>query len=292
MEHKIKIEYCYDYCWIQMTLPEEEGSKHTTSDIGTYSHMNALRFVESVLMKYGIKVGSDEEVDKKFPLISDFHRCYQQNGCECKVYIRSYCVGFRLKTCDTAQYPYMASLRCKVMINRIVNALKNVYPDAEVLCVDDKRNMTAKERIVYHYNNKTWHMKGVTDVEKISEQAPKCGFAYVFNNTDKKGRTLLPGQTKYFYDSKGHLNRGIVYYNINNMWFVVLNDREYTNMACFDLFDRDCEPFKKDTLEEQIHHIERKISSYANAYDWQRCIKLHKTLLKLQERLNNKNNKI
>lgn len=58
-----------------------------------------------------------------------------------------------------------------------------------------------------------------------------------YNAKDKDGKRLRNGQIKYFRDRRGRLQRGTVYHNINNMWWVVLNKFEYTNMAAFELFD-------------------------------------------------------
>lgn len=42
--------------------------------------------------------------------------------------------------------------------------------------------------------------------------------------------------------------RGTVYHNINNMWWVVINDFSYTNNACFELFNIDTEENRQRKL--------------------------------------------
>lgn len=65
-----------------------------------------------------------------------------------------------------------------------------------------------------------------------------------YNNADRNGKTILNGQTKYFRNYDGRLARGKVYHNINNMWWVIINDSDYDNIADFALFDPTEEDFK------------------------------------------------
>lgn len=60
-----------------------------------------------------------------------------------------------------------------------------------------------------------------------------------YNATDKDGKRLRDGQLKYFRDTKGRLQKGIIYHNINNMWWVILNKYEFRNIASFYFFDLD-----------------------------------------------------
>ena len=55
-----------------------------------------------------------------------------------------------------------------------------------------------------------------------------------YNAKDKDGKRLRNGQIKYFRDRRGRLQRGTIYHNINNMWWVVLNKFEFTNVAAFE----------------------------------------------------------
>ena len=70
-----------------------------------------------------------------------------------------------------------------------------------------------------------------------------------YNARDKNERKLKNGETKYFRDRKGRLKRGVIYHNINNMWWVVLNKFEYTNIASFDFFD----------IEEEEKPLKRRL---------------------------------
>ena len=82
---------------------------------------------------------------------------------------------------------------------------------------------------------KSWHhpQKDMNfDLSSLNGQT-----AASYNNKDRDKKTLYNGQIKYFRDYNGYLYRGQIYHNINNMWWVIVNDTEYTNKADFDLFD-------------------------------------------------------
>jgi hypothetical protein len=71
-----------------------------------------------------------------------------------------------------------------------------------------------------------------------------CEVEYGYNKTDRDRKEIKNGQIKYFRDSRsGRLQRGMVFHNINNMWWVILNGIEYRNIACFQLFDPTAEDF-------------------------------------------------
>jgi hypothetical protein len=58
------------------------------------------------------------------------------------------------------------------------------------------------------------------------------------NARDRDKKLVENGQLKFYRDYwSGRLRCGIVYHNINNMWWVVDNRDHFTNIACFHLFD-------------------------------------------------------
>lgn len=79
------------------------------------------------------------------------------------------------------------------------------------------------------------------------------------NARDRDEKLVKNGQVKYFRDWHGRLARGEVYHNINNMWWVVLNEDEYTNVACFDLFDATAEDFRVRRLVRDRANEQEKV---------------------------------
>lgn len=71
------------------------------------------------------------------------------------------------------------------------------------------------------------------------------------NSWDRDKRKIVCGETKYFRNSNGYLQRGVVYHNINNMWWVIYGPYSLTNIACFHLFDPTAEDFAKRRDKEK-----------------------------------------
>lgn len=57
-----------------------------------------------------------------------------------------------------------------------------------------------------------------------------------YNRNDQNGVPMTDGDLRYFREPNGRLSRGLVYRNINNMWWVLVNHARYTNQANFSLF--------------------------------------------------------
>lgn len=54
---------------------------------------------------------------------------------------------------------------------------------------------------------------------------------------ERNSKQLLPGETKFYYHwATKRLSRGVIWYNLNNMWYVV-SGNQVKNIANFDLFD-------------------------------------------------------
>lgn len=119
---------------------------------------------------------------------------------------------------------FLESLGC-------INNSKQIYKKAE-----DKVKQNFVESC--HHPQKTMDFK----LSDLDGDTPE----YNYNNTDRDKKTIYNGQVKYFRDRRtGRLMRGIVYHNINNMWWVILNTYEYTNIADFQLFDPTEDDFKQ-----------------------------------------------
>lgn len=81
-----------------------------------------------------------------------------------------------------------------------------------------------------------------------------------YNSKDKDGLHLKDGDVRYFYDYNGILSRGTVYYNINNMWWVVCNKYNYSNKASFDLFQwKPGMPIKIADRERKLQSLLKKL---------------------------------
>lgn len=73
------------------------------------------------------------------------------------------------------------------------------------------------------------------------------------NSDDKYKRKITCGETKYFYDYSGVLRCGIVWHNINNMWWVISGNKLY-NIASFGLFDYVKGLPRRNRIEKALRH--------------------------------------
>lgn len=100
-----------------------------------------------------------------------------------------------------------------------------------------------------------WHhpQKEKFEISEIEGQTYE-----IYNSQDRDGNTIYNGQIKYFRDyHNGYVYRGTVYYNINNMWWVLLPSGEIKNIASAGLFDL------KDTDFRGREAIKRVPKEYA-----------------------------
>lgn len=128
---------------------------------------------------------------------------------------------------ETKEESYLIRLKKKVIMEMIRHHLvlsgfadkSDIFPSY----------YTSKQKIMHKIRN-SWHYEDGIEYEYYE-------FPSSHNYIDRDGKQLSNGQVKYFRDYKGRLMRGTIYYNLNNMWWVVLNEKSYTNIASFDLFD-------------------------------------------------------
>lgn len=116
--------------------------------------------------------------------------------------------------------------------------------------------MNAVERILNNEQvNKHIH-GGATSLDHLKDLMHlqyANSYQSTHNLVDKNKKLIYCGETKYFYDEyrTKRLMRGIVYHNINNMWWVILPCGTLRNVACFQLFDWDPRLLKRKTLSDE-----------------------------------------
>lgn len=135
--------------------------------------------------------------------------------------------------------PYL--IRCQFLIE--ARYIKNVLIKEGFKDETKPTFKYAFDEVMYRIKD-CWHYKA-------GKELPEYEFAS-YNATDKDDKQLSNGQIKYFRDRRGRLQRGTVYHNINNMWWVVLNKFEFTNVAAFELFDITQEQLSKRRVQSKV----------------------------------------
>ena len=100
----------------------------------------------------------------------------------------------------------------------------------------EKNKTTPEQKIIKDFRDSCWHKPDAKKEDfKLSDWDGTTVESY--NNCDRDKKVIYNGDIKYFYNWHGFLCKGKVYHHINNMWWVICNDKLYYNVASFDLFD-------------------------------------------------------
>jgi hypothetical protein len=135
--------------------------------------------------------------------------------------------------------------------------------------VPEDSSFNPEEYIINKLNINS-HIHGkVTCLNDIKKSIAEDSYDYTHNSTDANGKKIICGENKYFYDYfTRRLSVGVAWHNINNMWWVIVNNRKY-NIACFNLFDFDpAIPKRKPASKGRMNRILR---SYEKKQDYLRC---------------------
>jgi hypothetical protein len=204
-----------------------------------------LNKVFSLLENLDFKIQTDQRILEKFPTLSDSH--WEGNKGELLFKAEIYPAGFKIEFYQEVNkenpnggyydfnrfelMPYL--IKCQFILTR--DKIKKLL---------DKEGFKDESEpdFKYAYDNVMYRIKSCYHY-KEGKELPSYEVAG-YNATDKNGKHLYNGQIKCFRDSKGRLMRGKIYYNLNNMWWIILSDKQYTNKASFSLFDLEDEEDK------------------------------------------------
>ncbi len=203
------------------------------------SHPTMIRLLE-MMKKRGWDIQTDQRILEEYPILADDH--FEGQKDELKFKAEKYPAGFKLSfyqdintvNSNGGQYdfdkfekmPYLIKLRFQVELKHIKKYLEQEgYYDGSKPSLKN-----SFDKVMYHIKDCCHYTQGKELPDYQVEE---------YNAKDKDGKILKNGQVKYFRDHKGRLQRGTIYHNINNMWWVIINKYQYTNVASFYFFDLD-----------------------------------------------------
>lgn len=178
--------------------------------------------------------------------------------------------GGRYEFNQEALMPYLIRIEMERTRRRIRDYLCGVFTGYEFDA--DKRSIyrkpleqTALERIHERYAE-SWHFKG--DWPGYLE---KNG-SMEYNRESADGVRIEHGQRVWFADRKGRIVEGTAYYNINNMWWVVMGKYDYTNEACFKLYAK-CPENKRIKRNARLrrNRLERELAKAVELMNFERA---------------------
>lgn len=133
---------------------------------------------------------------------------------------------------------------------------------------------TSSKSYKYAYDNVMYRIKSC--IHYVPGKELPSFEVETYNGNDKDGKKIRNAEIKYFRDHKGRLKCGTVYYNLNNMWWVILNKYEFTSLPSFELFDADTEENRvRKLVKPSGHHNpkSRAVPSVEQIDDWRRKAK-------------------
>ena len=116
-------------------------------------------------------------------------------------------------------------------------------------------------------------------LDDIKLSLKEDSYDYKHNSNDANGKKIICGDTKYFYYNK-RLSKGKAYHNINNMWWIISNDK-LNNKASFELFDFQEKLTRRKPFD--INNMYRILSKYEKERDYIRCNNIYKIIQKLEK---------
>jgi len=244
-------EYSFEITDSKIVFLNETQEKHEYGD-DNWSHYSLLQEILKYLSSRNFSVGRDPHYEKDYKCLSKDHWYATKKNLECK--IERYPRGFKLEFYQNVNIknqhggfydfnkfkmmPYLIRLMFINESNKIAKLLldKNINQTSRFI-----KYIYAEDKIKWDYVD-SWHYPQKDMNFSLSDLDGQTREDY--NNKDRDGKIIYNGEIKYFYD-RGRLSRGKVYTNLNNMWWVIKNNKEITNEASFDLFDPTPEDFKR-----------------------------------------------
>lgn len=247
--------------WMYFNFINDSGEKHDTFS-SNWSHYKVLDKLIGFMKSRGFSIKHDMEVDK---CIRD---CYWVgNKGELRFTLDRYPRGFKFEfyqeivteNRNGGRYdfdkfekaPYLIRISWINETNKMALFLESLGFKENI----DKDYKLAEDQIKKDFVDSWHHPQKDMNFNLKDLHGTTCEGSY--NNTDANEKTIYNGEVKYFRDYNGRLLRGIVYHNINNMWWVIVNKFKKRNIADFNLFD-----FSQEELRIRRKVRDRKPKEY------------------------------
>ena len=177
---------------------------------------------------------------------------------------------------NDSRYTELTYLEEKALKLEIIKLIKYLSR-YDLTLLKPEWEMTEVEKII-DSSKRNRHIHGVVNsLNDIKLYMDERGSSR--NTLDKDDKHITCGEIKYFYDNR-LLQRGEVWHNINNMWWVFVGGKR-RNVASSNLFDYvDGTPMKKElSHDEQINKFAKLLKIAEENHDYDRC----KTLYNLMQ---------
>ena len=258
-----------------------ESGENFTLNVPHYKEWISLIFF---LRKRGFKIGENKLFKKYYKSISKYHKIGFKNDVVVLLEITSNSIklefgnqknlwgdgqGFVVDFNENyINLTYVEKKKIELEFKKVLN----YYINKNIVYLPNDNDRTDIENII-HSDNNNLHIHGkISILEDIGKYIKEDSYDYKFNSFDKNKKRIICGDIKYFYDYyTRRLSVGVVYHNINNMWWVLVNGKRY-NYASFNLFDYEPELPKREPVTK--HKIVSLLKKYSKEMNYERCISI------------------
>lgn len=288
---KVNIRFGYKNPFLSVCLlgdnPNDRWDK-----VHNWVHHHLYCAALHAMRQKGAEVGKDPHIEKDARILSRFHGYGNWHGLEFKseIHMSNFTFEFFQNVTPSEnrnggyydfdkykKFPYLLKLRLKVAIKHLIESIAPLC-DATITFTDS--HGTSEERILKSYAE-SCHWPNVKTLEDVAPNMRPYNQGR--DSNDRDGKRINCGEVKYFYSYDGYLHRGIVYHNLNNMWWVIENDTVYSNKACFELFDRKNEPIRKAlNPEKKLEKLKAELNRQIKEENFIRCNIIKKEIDKLK----------
>jgi len=247
------------------------------------------------LKSRGFECSLDPIYEEYYKAISKYHRIAKHDRKQIIVLFEISAIGFSIKFGHYKNYPlgncssdfvsyYLDQYKPLSYLERKcieleMSRMQDFLSGLNVQLIPDEDDLSPENQIIIK-NQRNKHVHGdITSLEEI--QGGMSDYDLKHNNNDANRKKIKCGDLKYFYGYHNgrRLSRGIVYHNINNMWWVLAEGKKF-NIASFRLFDFDEKLPRKQPSENQENKLQQLIKQEAEKMNFERCIALKKALSK------------
>lgn len=208
--------------------------------------VEAIKILESL----GFKPFVDKEFKKRFKSLIPTHAWGNKNGLkfESKIYVTGFAFQFYQDInienvnggkYDCDRYKKMPSgiknsfnHTVKSMIEQLTNNFNLKFYDQSNLRFP---RMTAEERIIKHFRESSFTRNKIETLDQL--ESFLSDYDLKVNSKSGVDDILKCGQTRKFKGWDEKIHTGVIYHNINNMWWVITSKYKYTNIASFNILE-------------------------------------------------------
>lgn len=217
---------------------------------GSLPHYGLFQRTMNFMTSIGFTVTKDPRIERDYKILSKNHRYGRKGDLEFKA--ERYPAGFSIEFYQNVVHenkcggeydfdkfekmPYLIKKQFLLTCNKLREfIIKLGYAEKTKIEAHTAVEKVKKDFVEsFHHAPKSMDFD-LSIYDGLTSTMPLSSYACEFR--DRDGKVLHNGEVKYFRDYNGYLRCGRIYHRLNNMFWIILNQRETEIRADFELFD-------------------------------------------------------